>query len=1112
MWWQKLYLQLLVLQLKLGRPRRPEREFALLQRIIVLDATVHVLEKHLRAMLLGNVSVILQERAALKPKAEAESFLDVALIFTEEAASIFQEEFDAATDVSRQASVAVDYARAQLNRGIILEILAERHMDAENSERMQASLDAYDQASRIFGSAKEEKDVAIDYARVQMNKGNLLHLRAERATGSKPDELATEALACYEDALHYFEGGSREHAIALMNKAGMLRLQGRRAGVEKARVLYQQVVESYTEIQHRLDPKSLELALLSLDMADALFDSARIAAGVEAVALLQRAIAAYDLTLSNLDVSAQARYYALAQDGKGITLSALAERREEQEALSLLGRAIHCFDEALSNQLTSGMLPQYAATQQNKGNALLKLAERQDAAKAREALEAALVCYQQAIDCYRQARISPQFASALQNQANVLSELARLHSGADAFRLLTSAISNYDQALEIYQRSTSVSQYGEIQQNKGNALIWLAKYSPLEARLHRVEQALACYTEALEVFPPLLAPQKHRTAALWLARAYLALWREHPPESAEAASRLAQAWKVALSGREAARLLESLAPSLEFRQAEWVENAAFYATAAAIRAAQGDISEAVLWLEAGRARGLTEAQNRRRIDISMLTPDERSEYTTCVNALLDLETRSRQRGNVQDALALVEEASAKNDELTRLIERFRQTYPVFLPENQQSVAQLTRVLQADEVLIYLIPQPYATLVLFVSPFQAPLAQWLPLTEDELFALAVQQDADGYNRRGYLPAIMGLQDEALDQALDVLLPLLGKQVMRPVVQQARVMGARRVILVPGGLFAALPLHAAAYTPLLPVDIPTAPDGLRYACDDLLITCTPSGTAYLYAYARQKPCLSLTSGFVVGNPMLVPDGHPWDHRVRGYLPYAEREARSVAARMRLAGLSVRKVNGAGASRQAILAGLAGADVVHLAMHAIFDADDPLSSALLAAAGEKILVRDLLDARQIALEHVRLAVLSACQSAIGDFEQQKEEALGIFGALLAAGVAGVIGSLWPVNDYHTALLMTVLTEHYLQGQAPAIALQLALKQFRMQTDEQARQSAGLAPRPGQEHGEDARALTLLRRYIPGEEVDQDRPSSVRNVAREHPVHWAAFVYYGA
>ncbi len=60
----------------------------------------------------------------------------------------------------------------------------------------------------------------------------------------------------------------------------------------------------------------------------------------------------------------------------------------------------------------------------------------------------------------------------------------------------------------------------------------------------------------------------------------------------------------------------------------------------------------------------------------------------------------------------------------------------------------------------------------------------------------------------------------------------------------------------------------------------------------------------------------------------------------------------------------------------------------------------------------------------------VLSACQTAVTDFSQLPDEAIGLPAGFLQAGVPGVVASLWPVSDFSTALAMVKFYEYHLQG----------------------------------------------------------------------------------
>ena len=143
-------------------------------------------------------------------------------------------------------------------------------------------------------------------------------------------------------------------------------------------------------------------------------------------------------------------------------------------------------------------------------------------------------------------------------------------------------------------------------------------------------------------------------------------------------------------------------------------------------------------------------------------------------------------------------------------------------------------------------------------------------------------------------MLGLNDAPIDVALDALLPVLGDQLMRHVVEHVRALGCHRAVLVTGGILSIFPLHAATYAPLAG-EPATAPNGYRYACDDVAFTYTPSGLSLVVARAtaqRQAQSGPACRAFVAGNPQLTPPGMRW--RRSGYLPFAEWEARSDMAR--------------------------------------------------------------------------------------------------------------------------------------------------------------------------------------------------------------------------
>ncbi len=153
-----------------------------------------------------------------------------------------------------------------------------------------------------------------------------------------------------------------------------------------------------------------------------------------------------------------------------------------------------------------------------------------------------------------------------------------------------------------------------------------------------------------------------------------------------------------------------------------------------------------------------------------------------------------------------------------------------------------------------------------------------------------------------------------------------------------------------------------------------------------------------------------------------------------PRLEHATAEVAALGRLHGSSATVLTGEDARADAVLHGLDGAWLGHIAAHGTFRGDNPLLSALELADGP-LTVYDL--------ERLRRApyrlVLSACESAVGS-PTGADELLGLTSALLATGTAGVLASVVPVNDAATARLSVRVHERLVHGDDLAEALRAA------------------------------------------------------------------------
>ena len=113
---------------------------------------------------------------------------------------------------------------------------------------------------------------------------------------------------------------------------------------------------------------------------------------------------------------------------------------------------------------------------------------------------------------------------------------------------------------------------------------------------------------------------------------------------------------------------------------------------------------------------------------------------------------------------------------------------------------------------------------------------------------------------------------------------------------------------------------------------------------------------------------------------------------------------------------------------------ADVLHLACHGRFSAENPLASGL-KLADRWLTVRDVYGLRLRA----SLVTLSGCdtgRTVVGG----GDELVGLMRGFFAAGAASLLISLWTVNDESTAELMTRFYDAWRGGATKPAALRSA------------------------------------------------------------------------
>lgn len=534
-----------------------------------------------------------------------------------------------------------------------------------------------------------------------------------------------------------------------------------------------------------------------------------------------------------------------------------------------------------------------------------------------------------------------------------------------------------------------------------------------------------------------------------------------------------------------ARLLS--APALREEKELWLRDARGFAADAAFGLSFArDRRAAVVAVERNRALLLTEVLQRERFDVGRLRAlghgEVVDEYERAVERITVLEeseisgdaavhtaprpARSRLADDVRTARRALETAVRQIRSVPGYGELFG--VPTF-----DEIVQLA----GGVPLVYLVPgQGWGSA--YVVNANAPPPVLLPelsaarVTErarQYLDAYAVREERPGEWRDQLERTSAWLWSAAMGPLLDVLAGQFGE-----IYLGRRTRGDRvpPLVLVPVGLLAILPLHAAWTS-----DEPTGVR--RYALDQVCVTYTPNafalGEARRGAERTRKRRL-----LAVEEPLPVSAGR---------LPGAGAE---VAAAVAAVGRAT-TLRHEDATRDDVLAQLRGHTVAHLACHGRGLPDDPLDSFLLLADDARLTLRDIMGVR---VSELRLVVLSACETAVVGHELP-DEVVGLPTGLLQAGAAGVIASGWSVPDTSSALLLSRFYELWTgrPRKEPAEALRQAQQWVRDTSN-----GAKLAHMP--------LVMSPVAEQIPV----RGRRLWERAHGHRHPYYWAGFTYVGA
>lgn len=573
-------------------------------------------------------------------------------------------------------------------------------------------------------------------------------------------------------------------------------------------------------------------------------------------------------------------------------------------------------------------------------------------------------------------------------------------------QLLKSIFEDFEHAMEVFTLAKYPTRWANIQLHIATFLQRFTIESPekdARAALRAIDAALTVFTAEETPFEYYRAQELRAMAC-----ERLQLWKEAQQSLCEARSVEVHLMSATQSGKRFYDLLARFTrPEISLRRAQ-----------IALHLDPPACEEAAIALEEGRAQGLQRAQR----------PSEQDQGPT---SSLSLAEMVRCLPHQQAALVYLTAGtsfSASGDMDRQLSLGVEEGFALILTRATDGKPHVEA-----------LPLPHLTNIA-LDFLQEPLVD-ARQQETSLLDKHMYESRRGNNGRS----------RSLPIKLELAITKLGEMGLSDLARHLCANKISEVTLVPYGNLGLFPWNALQVT--------LADGSSSYFGELFEVSLAPSAYAAVQARQRAELANTVTTVLAAGNPQ------PQIQELE-LLPYAAGEAQMVYELARTQNYATHYLPSEQVTREQLLYMLRSHEskpqlYVHLAIHALYHLREPRNSQLMLAGTNEIaeserciFAGELLDGA-ITLAGVRLLVLSACQSSVIDIQQVPNEALGLAAAFLQAGSAGVIASLWKVDDIATYLLMTRFAQLYLQargGISPAKALAQAQHWLREEATYQA------------------------------------------------------------
>ena len=895
------------------------------------------------------------------------------------------------------------------------------------------------------------KDFPVDWAMIQKNLGTAYF---NRIKGNKAENLE-KTITFYRQALEILTHQDFPVDWARtqnnLGNAYLNRIEGDKGdNLEQAIIFYRQALEIRTRQHFPVD-----WAMTQNNLGNAYLNRIKGDKGDN----LEKAITFYRQALE-----IRTRQHFPIDWATTMSNLALAySERISGDRADNLEQAIFCYKKTLEVSTYQDFPIDWARTQNNLGNAYLNRIKGDKG----DNLEQAITFYRQALEIRTYQDFPIDWARTQNNLGNAYLNRIKGDKGDN----LEQAITFYRQALEILTRQHLPIDWARTQNNLGNTYL-----NRIEGdKGDNLEQAIYYYKKALEIFLPETLPFDCRRTARLLGDLYAQenRWTEaaHAYQLALEASEIPYEASLSLAGKE-----DELAKTGEL----------FHRTAYAL-ACSGDLESAVVMIERGRARSLSENLARDKADleqVKILAPEVYKNYQQATNLLHNLKEKERIRNTleIENKISIIPEEILQQSleakqMLKKTVDQIRQIqgYESFL--TLPTFEEIVKALNQNQPLIYLTTNPKGSLALIVylsnsSPYVESIR--LDLLPDFKLREMLMIWVRAYNNH------LDNQQTWLD-TIDIVTNELWVTLMEPIISNLKNKAIQQAILIPTGLLGLLPLHAAWTEDL------AQPSNRLYALDEICFSYTPNARSLIAAREiaiRTQPdaLLAVDEPLPVKAEKLLNTGKEIQAAIKTFPKHQIFKHEN-------------------ATQKEVKKALSNYSVLHFSCHGYANFRDPLNSGLLMTNDEILSLQDLFDLR---LTNTRLAVLSACETALSS-TRLIDEVISLPTGMLQAGVAGVAASLWSISDLSTMMLMAKFYELWRNKEhEPPEALRKAQQWVRDTTNRE--------------------KVAYFENYLTEFSTDEKSTDTAYNLYKlaiqknlntrdfAHPFYWAAFTYTGS